>query len=119
MLSSLPDSRIRRQPQQAASQNLLGMRSTASPLALLSLSLRIYILTFRNLTFIAKSVDATNAPNDLIDDNGKKVFRLFNLAFHHFEDPLGKAILKNTMETADGFGYSLQYRRMNNLLTVI
>jgi hypothetical protein len=72
-----------------------------------------------NLTFIAKSVDATNAPNDLIDDNGKKVFRLFNLAFHHFEDPLGKAILKNTMETADGFGYSLQYRRMNNLLTVI
>lgn len=58
-----------------------------------------------NLTFVAKSVDAANAPPDLIDDDGKKVFRLFNLAFHHFDDTLGKAILKNTIETADGFGY--------------
>lgn len=31
------------------------------------------------------------------------MFRLFNLAFHHFDDPLAKAILKNTLETSDGF----------------
>jgi hypothetical protein len=59
----------------------------------------------QNLSFIPKSVDAANAPTDLIDSDGKKVFRLFNLAFHHFEDDLGRDILRNTLETADGFGY--------------
>lgn len=33
-----------------------------------------------------------------------RVFRLFNLAFHHFDDPLAAAILRNTVETSDGFG---------------
>lgn len=60
----------------------------------------------KNLTFVSKPVDAANAPPDLIPDDGKKVFRLFNLAFHHFDDNLGRAILKNTLETADGFGYA-------------
>ncbi|KAK1713665.1 uncharacterized protein CLUP02_16554 [Colletotrichum lupini] len=53
-----------------------------------------------------KSVDAAHAPRELVDgytSKGKKVFRLFNLAFHHFDDPLAKAILKNTLETSDGF----------------
>ena len=58
-----------------------------------------------NLSFISKPVDAANAPKDLIKKDGKKVFRLFNLAFHHFDDELGKDILRNTLETADGFGY--------------
>lgn len=59
-----------------------------------------------NLTFIAKSVDAANAPRALLgnDEGEKKVFRLFNLAFHHFDDPLAAEILRNTLETADGFG---------------
>lgn len=69
-----------------------------------------------NLNFIAESVDAANAPKDLLSSfgsgsivgNGKtKVFRLYNLAFHHFGDELGGEILKNTLETADGFGYVL------------
>ncbi len=59
-----------------------------------------------NLTFIGEPVDATNAPACLIGKDGKKIFRLYNLAFHHFEDDLGSAILKNTLETADGFGYA-------------
>lgn len=59
----------------------------------------------KNLTFVSKPVDATNAPADLILDDGKKVFRMFNLAFHHFDDSLGRDILKNTLETSDGFGY--------------
>ncbi|KFZ02524.1 hypothetical protein V500_00146 [Pseudogymnoascus sp. VKM F-4518 (FW-2643)] len=58
----------------------------------------------KNLTFVSKPVDTTNAPADLILDDGKKVFRMFNLAFHHFDDNLGRDILKNTLETSDGFG---------------
>lgn len=60
-----------------------------------------------NLTFIAESVDAANAPRGLLgkDEGEKKVFRLFNLAFHHFDDPLAADILRNTLETADGFGF--------------
>ncbi len=59
-----------------------------------------------NLSYISKPVDATNAPKDLLvahEGNDKKVFRMFNLAFHHFDDELAKKILKNTLETADGF----------------
>ncbi|KFY26961.1 hypothetical protein V493_03771 [Pseudogymnoascus sp. VKM F-4281 (FW-2241)] len=59
----------------------------------------------RNLTFVPEPVDATNAPADLILDDGTKVFRMFNLAFHHFDDNLGRNILKDTLETSDGFGY--------------
>lgn len=55
-----------------------------------------------NLSFVAKPVDATNAPPDLIGGD-KKVFRIFNLAFHHFDDELATSILRNTLETADGF----------------
>lgn len=57
-----------------------------------------------NLSFIPTPVDATNVPKDLMEDTGKKVFRLYNLAFHHFDDPLALEVLKNTLETADGFG---------------
>jgi hypothetical protein len=67
-----------------------------------------------NISFVPEPVDAAHAPTDLLErykkaDTGaegtKKVFRLFNLAFHHFDDPLAKAILKNTVETSDGFGW--------------
>jgi len=58
-----------------------------------------------NLSFVSNPVDAANAPTDLIKRDGKKTFRLFFLAFHHFDDPMAREILRNTMETADGFGY--------------
>jgi len=60
-----------------------------------------------NLSFISEPVDAANAPSHLNSQNGKKIFRLYNLAFHHFDDELGSSILRNTLETADGFGYAL------------
>ncbi|KAK0628730.1 hypothetical protein B0T17DRAFT_486187 [Bombardia bombarda] len=67
-----------------------------------------------NVSFVAQSVDAAAAPAELVaaqKRSGKKVFRLFNLAFHHFDDPLAQAILKNTVETSDGFGiFELQER---------
>jgi hypothetical protein len=59
-----------------------------------------------NISYEAGSVDASDVPPELIaryKQQGKKVFRLYNLAFHHFDDPLAKAILKNTIETSDGF----------------
>jgi len=58
-----------------------------------------------NLSFVSEPVDAANAPAHLNGSDGKKIFRLYNLAFHHFEDDLGCAILCNSIETADGFGY--------------
>ncbi|KAK3945679.1 hypothetical protein QBC46DRAFT_302907 [Diplogelasinospora grovesii] len=74
-----------------------------------------------NLSYIPDSVDAANAPADLVGRykrDGKKVFRLFNLAFHHFDDPLARAILKNTVETSDGFGiFELQERNFSSFLT--
>jgi hypothetical protein len=60
-----------------------------------------------HLTYVSTPVDAAAAPTDLIQRNkagGKGVFRLFNLAFHHFDDKLARAILRNTVETSDGFG---------------
>ncbi|KFY05519.1 hypothetical protein V492_08480 [Pseudogymnoascus sp. VKM F-4246] len=73
----------------------------------------------KNLTFVPKPVDATNAPADLILDDGKKVFRMFNLAFHHFDDNLGRKILKNTLETSDGFGiFELSDRTPSSLLMI-
>jgi hypothetical protein len=71
-----------------------------------------------NLSFVADSVDAANAPSDLAGQDGKKIFRLYNLAFHHFDDKLGSAILKNTIETADGFGYVKAWLRYDCMLTM-
>lgn len=62
------------------------------------------------LTYVSGPVDAADAPADLLrryagKGSGKKgIFRLFNLAFHHFDDDLARAILKNTVETSEGFG---------------
>ncbi|KAK4162850.1 hypothetical protein QBC43DRAFT_345498 [Cladorrhinum sp. PSN259] len=64
-----------------------------------------------NLGYVPTSVDASSAPSSLTHQEGKKVFRLFNLAFHHFDDSLARKILKNTVETSDGFGiFELQDR---------
>jgi hypothetical protein len=61
-----------------------------------------------NLSFVSESVDASNAPASLNAKDGKRIFRLYNLAFHHFDNKLGSDILRNTLETADGFGYVTQ-----------
>ncbi|KAI0022834.1 hypothetical protein F4780DRAFT_777296 [Xylariomycetidae sp. FL0641] len=74
-----------------------------------------------HLTYIPQPVDASAAPTNLIRQHtarGKKVFRLFNLAFHHFDDNLARAILKNTVETSDGFGiFELQSRHPLSMLS--
>ncbi|KAB5566366.1 hypothetical protein GE09DRAFT_733459 [Coniochaeta sp. 2T2.1] len=76
-----------------------------------------------NITYESGSVDAANVPPELVGRykrEGKKVMRLFSLAFHHFDDPLAKAILKNTVETSDAFAiFELQERNIASFFTLI
>ncbi|CAF9913492.1 MAG: hypothetical protein HETSPECPRED_001570 [Heterodermia speciosa] len=79
------------------------------------------------LKYIESSVDAGDAPKDILalatgDESRqqKKVFRLFSLAFHHFDDPAARRILQNTLETSSGFGiFELQDRTLEGLLTAL
>jgi hypothetical protein len=49
-------------------------------------------------------------------DDKKRIFRLFNLSFHHFDDESAIKLLKNTMETSDGVAIiELQDRRLGCL----
>ena len=80
----------------------------------------------KNLHYVASSVDAANAPADLLKLAGKssrtqgKVFRLFSLAFHHFSDPLAVRILRNTLSTSDGFAVlELQGRDVGSLFIIL
>lgn len=59
-----------------------------------------------HLDYVTQSVDAANAPESLQTQyqKGKKFFRIFNLAFHHFDDELASKILADTLRTSDGFG---------------
>jgi hypothetical protein len=67
-----------------------------------------------NLRYCPEGVDAADAPKDLLTrvpglegrdaEKKKKTMRLFSLAFHHFDDQLAERILRNTVETSEGFG---------------
>lgn len=83
-----------------------------------------------NLTFAPTPIDASAAPHDLLsltplpssrpNQPRKKIFRLFNLAFHHFDDPLAARILENTIETSDAFGiFELQDRSLASFITIL
>ncbi|KIX02692.1 uncharacterized protein Z518_08634 [Rhinocladiella mackenziei CBS 650.93] len=78
-----------------------------------------------NISYIAQSVDATNAPTaetllrDVSGGINKKVMRLFSLAFHHFDDDLAAQVLENTIETSDGFCiFELQSRHFSSFVLV-
>ncbi|KAL2198037.1 hypothetical protein P885DRAFT_33518 [Corynascus similis CBS 632.67] len=81
-----------------------------------------------NVSYVAEPVDAANVPRDLVrryrggasgGGGEKKVFRLFNLAFHHFDDGLARRILKDTVEGGgDGFGiFEMQDRGIAGFLS--
>ncbi|ETI25931.1 hypothetical protein G647_02708 [Cladophialophora carrionii CBS 160.54] len=79
----------------------------------------------KNISYIPQSVDATNAPaaetllKGLPEVKGKKVMRLFSLAFHHFDDDLAAKVLENTIETSDGFCiFELQSRHFTSFILV-
>lgn len=53
-------------------------------------------------------------------DSGRKIFRLFSLSFHHFDDVLAAKVLRSSLETADGFAIiELQDRRAWSLLLML
>lgn len=74
------------------------------------------------LHFIGKSIDASDAPDNMLDSLDlqqppafRRVFRLFSLAFHHFPDPLANSILANTLTTSSGFAIlELQARTLSS-----
>lgn len=84
-----------------------------------------------NIHFSPSQIDASAAPPDLLTNHlnstalnnsegkvAKKQFRLFNLAFHHFDDPLARRILANTLQTSDGFAiFELQDRSLRAFLS--
>ncbi|GAP87058.2 hypothetical protein SAMD00023353_2500810 [Rosellinia necatrix] len=77
-----------------------------------------------HLTYVSAPVDAAAAPPGLVaragGGGGRGVFRLFNLAFHHFDDHLARAILKDTVETSDGFGiFELQSRDVSSFVSCL
>jgi len=89
-----------------------------------------------DLSFIPQAVDARCPPFSVISvttpgdkhaareagfvSNGKKVFRLFCLALHHFDDVAARDVLKNTLEMSDGFAIvERQERRVASLLLVV
>ncbi|KAK3674106.1 hypothetical protein LTR78_005953 [Recurvomyces mirabilis] len=54
-----------------------------------------------NITFKPQSIDAADAKR--IAEPGKKECRIFNLCFHHFDDPAAAKILRSAVEEADAF----------------
>ncbi|KAI8718054.1 hypothetical protein NCS52_00883300 [Fusarium sp. LHS14.1] len=64
------------------------------------------------ITYDSQSVDASRVPDRLTQSkDGREVFRLFNLAFHHFDDDFARRILKDAVEQKQGFAiFELQDR---------
>jgi hypothetical protein len=56
-----------------------------------------------NISYIATPVDATKARK--LAEPGKKECRIFNLCFHHFDDPAAETVLRSAVESADAFVY--------------
>lgn len=65
----------------------------------------------RTLDYVPHPVNAADVDKEFVErmrEGGRrKVFRIFNLAFHHFDDGLARGILKSCVEGArvgEGFG---------------
>jgi hypothetical protein len=54
-----------------------------------------------NITYVKEPRDATKAVK--VVGPGKKECRIFNLCFHHFDDPVAELVLRSAVESADAF----------------
>ncbi|KAL8649454.1 MAG: hypothetical protein Q9226_005571 [Calogaya cf. arnoldii] len=80
-----------------------------------------------HLHYVPHPIDASAAPRSLLSQiqtstpiPHRKPFRLFSLAFHHFSDPLARAVLKDTLLTSSGFAiFELQSRKLGSLFTIL
>ncbi|KAM0322306.1 hypothetical protein ACHAQA_009595 [Verticillium albo-atrum] len=83
----------------------------------------------RRLLYESAPIDAAAAPPSLLARHAapprpghpkKHLFRLFNLAFHHFPDPLARRILADTLRTSHGFAlFELQAREPRSALACL
>jgi hypothetical protein len=82
------------------------------------------------LCYVPMSIDASAAPPTLLSHVApnplpelivqRQIFRLYSLAFHHFDDGLANKILANTLATSAGFTiFELQNRDFGSLITVL
>lgn len=55
----------------------------------------------KNISYIKESIDAAKAVR--IAQPGKKECRIFNLCFHHFDDPAAEKVLRSAVESSDAF----------------
>ena len=75
-----------------------------------------------NSAYISEPVDASRCGR-LIPQNRKEC-RMFNVAFHHFDDPLAVPMLRRAIESADAFMYvidpiPMSSNRVSTILTKI
>lgn len=54
---------------------------------------------FENITYVSDPVDARDCMR--LARDGKRECRMFSLSFHHMDDPVAAAILKDAFENAD------------------
>ncbi|KAF2190827.1 hypothetical protein K469DRAFT_393475 [Zopfia rhizophila CBS 207.26] len=75
------------------------------------------VLVSRNTEFHVRCVEGHQRPQR---HSFARIFRLFNLSFHHFDDEKAKQILRSTLEESDGFAIiELQDRRIGCLLMML
>ena len=86
---------------------------------------------YGGLRYVPEPVDATTLAKEDLDfaqppkqtgtAQEARIFRLFNLAFHHFDDDeLALKILENILQTSGGFAIlGLQSRDVGNMLTIL
>lgn len=81
-----------------------------------------------NLSFVPQPVDATDPPPSVVsssapgapDSADSKVFRLFALSFHHFDDNAAARVLRSALDAADGFAIvELQERKLGSALLML
>lgn len=77
------------------------------------------------ISYVPESIDAASASPKLLlsvapsplplSASNSPIFRLFSLAFHHFDEPLAERILANTIDTSAGFAIlELQGRNISS-----
>ncbi|KUL82143.1 hypothetical protein ZTR_10707 [Talaromyces verruculosus] len=54
-----------------------------------------------NISYVPEPIDASKAVR--VAEPEKKECRIFNLCFHHFDDPEAEKVLRSAVETADAF----------------
>ena len=67
-----------------------------------------------------KSQSSSTANSSSPYRSDTQVYRLYCLAFHHFNDPLARKVLRSSMESSDGFAIvELQDRHLSSLILML